>query len=463
MIYKNKNLSSVSTRSGLVSLVYGGLLQVGGSLFMSSLSFLTGFTLLTGCAVNQSPSLSGQEGLNTSDSISSVGPSDSLTTGSESPQSSVPVKSFPTAKILLDSSGLVSPKVQHDQGLLGIYGATNTQDQPILISWGKDGRILGRFIGNNSGKTESKSSSTSTYLLSQVNPIMRVTAFSAASGLVAGVESEGVVIKSLSGPETELRLSRLGTRITTLEFSPTGDSILIGGADSMVYLWMFKDEQLKLEKSRPEWYLQRYPGLGSAVTALKFHPNGNFFMAADMRGTVSAWQRYGLDEMRGRYDKNISGKKFLTSITARSAVRPGGGDSIDKMQLDPTAQFMALALQDGRIEIWRLKGTALQSEVKAHDGEIYSLEFLAEDKLISVGKDGYVRSWKLSDMEEIHVLGKDSILGPEGQQVKIIKRKVDPIKEVYLSNLVTGAVVPGKGYFAGDRSGRIVSVSLEGN
>jgi WD40 repeat protein len=428
---------------------------VCGSLFILSLAFLSG------CMANQSPSLRNQEGLNSSDSISSVGPVNTLTTGSESPQSSATFKSFAKAKISLDSSGLVTPKMQHDQGLLEIYGATSTEDRPILISWGKDGRILGRFIGGDSGKDRGDSPSVKTYLLGRVKPSITATAFSAASGMVAGVEEEGVVIKSLSGSQPDLRLSRLGTRIMTLEFSPAGDSILIGGADSMVYLWMFKDEQLNLEKMRPEWYLQRYPGLGSGVTALKFHPSGKFFMAADMRGTVSAWQRYGLDEMRGRYDTNISGKKFLTSITARSAVRPGGGDSIDMIQLDPTAQYMALALQDGKIEIWRLKGTVFQSVIKAHDGEIYSLDFLADDKLISLGKDGYVRSWKLTDLAEVHVLGKDSILGPEGQEVKVVKKSIARIKEVYLSNLVTGAVVPGEGYFAGDRTGRIVSVSLK--
>ncbi len=453
------SLSQISLlRKRPMSLVcHLGALNVAGLIgVLSSICFL-GLLGLTGCATRSSPA---SKGLTVSSAVassenSSSGPADSRTSGIESPQSSslaVPKEApvYAKAKISLDLNKFSAPAIEHDRGLLTIYGTATQSDMPLLMSWGRDGRIIGRSLAR----------SPKSFLLTQVNPNTVVVAFSPASGLVAGVEADGIFVRSLIDSSYILKLSRLGTRITSLEFSPNGESLLIGGADSMVYLWMFKDEELKLEKNRPEWYLQRYPGLGSAVSSLLFHPNGKFFIASDIRGTVSAWQRYGLDELRGRYSTNISGKRFLTSTTPRTPIRAGRGESVDRVALDQSAQFMAMALQDGTIEIWRLKGARLESEIKAHEREIYSFDFIGNDHLVSIGKDGYIKSWTLSNSTETKVLEKDTQLGQAGDEFKVLKRSISPLKDIYLPNLVSGAFVPGEGYFVGDKSGRIVSVDV---
>jgi WD40 repeat protein len=361
---------------------------------------------------------------------------------------------FLAKSLQLDPNALSPAKVQHDQGLLALFGAATTAGDPILVSWGKDGRILGRWL---------KAPSTS-YLLGDVGKGVSVIAFSSAAGLVAGADSNGIFVRSIVGSGEEFRLQRLMTRVAVFEFSPEGDSLLIGGADGMVYLWRFKDEAMRLERDRPEWYLQRYPGLGTAVSSLKFHPNGKFFFGADLRGTVSAWQRYGLDDLRGRYDDNFSGDKFLTSKTVRTPVRLGAGVAVDKIAIDPSNQFVAFGLQDGVIEIWKLRGIVYQHQVKAHDGQILDLDFsnakAGELLLISAGKDGELKSWLGQIKDEKRVVGKNVVGGTPGQEYIVQTMKLSPKKSISMSGVVTGTFIPDEGYFVGSRTGTISLVDL---
>ena len=418
-----------------------------------SLPLLSLVLFIGGCA-SSAANNSSLKGPMSSGELASSGPIDSLTNASQSPYKAALSQAFLAKSLELDPSALMPAKIQHDQGLLAVYGAATTAGDPILVSWGRDGRILGRWL---------KEPGTS-YLLGDVGKGVSMIAFSATSGLVAGSDSQGIFIRSIVGSRENYRLQRLMTRVTVFEFSPEGDSLLIGGADGMVYLWRFKDEAMEIEQDRPEWYLQRYPGLGTAVSALRFHPNGKFFFGSDLRGTVSAWQRYGLDELRGRYDDNFSGDRFLTSKTVRTPVRVGGGIAVDRIAIDPSTQFVAFGLQDGVIEIWKLRGIVYQHQVKAHDGQILDLDFSvtkADDlTLISTGKDGEVKSWSGTIKDEKRIVGKNVVGGTPGQEYMVQTLKLSPKKSISMSGVVTGTFIPNEGYFIGSRTGTISLVDL---
>lgn len=418
-----------------------------------SLPLLSLVIFIGGCA-SSAANNSSLKGPASSGEIASSGLPNSLTNASQSPYKAALSQEFLAKSLQLDPNALSPAKVQHDQGLLALFGAATTAGDPILVSWGKDGRILGRWL---------KAPSTS-YLLGDVGKGVSVIAFSSAAGLVAGADSNGIFVRSIVGSGEEFRLQRLMTRVAVFEFSPEGDSLLIGGADGMVYLWRFKDEAMRLERDRPEWYLQRYPGLGTAVSSLKFHPNGKFFFGADLRGTVSAWQRYGLDDLRGRYDDNFSGDKFLTSKTVRTPVRLGAGVAVDKIAIDPSNQFVAFGLQDGVIEIWKLRGIVYQHQVKAHDGQILDLDFsnakAGELLLISAGKDGELKSWLGQIKDEKRVVGKNVVGGTPGQEYIVQTMKLSPKKSISMSGVVTGTFIPDEGYFVGSRTGTISLVDL---
>lgn len=402
-----------------------------------------------GCAPQGASSST--KGPNFSEGFQSAEPNNHVTIGSQSPVKESPA--FSLKKLELPSHSLTAVKPQQDQGLRVIYGAETTTNVPVIISWSKDGRVIANWPKNPGNH----------HLLMTAAISSDVTAFSAAGAFVAGVDPEGIFVRSINGRVSPIKLSRLMTRITALEFSPEGDSLLIGGVDGMVYLWNFRDEMMQNQSSRPEWYLHRYPGLGSAVSALKFHPNGRLFFASDLRGAVSAWQKYELDGPDG-YPKNITGQRFLTAQTSRSVIRPGDGKGVDRIVLDSKAQYLALGVQNGTIEIWKLRGIQKQGVVQAHDGQIISLEFNPSSKnnleLVSVGKDGWIRSWESITQTVTAAKGKKNKNSEDGVARVVAKLVPQKVNEISLSNVITASFVPGQGYFVGSKSGDISKVQI---
>ncbi len=400
---------------------------------------------------------------------------DTLTTETQSPYKPPTPLPRPEPQVSLDTRKLELAKGELDQGLRGLFGLETQDSQPFLVSIGKDGRILARWLEHNNRP----------YLVGEVAPVIDVNAFSPVRGLVASVEAAGIVVSDISGGLAPMRLSRLDTRITALEFSPDGESLLIGGADGMIYLWRFHDQLLGMEKNHPERLLHRYPGLGAAVATVAFHQSGKFFFASDLRGEVVAWQKYGTDKYGGKYDQNISGQRFFTTKTIRTPIRPGGGVSVDQIALDPSGQFLILALQDGNLELWKLKGILLQNSVKAHDGQIVSLTVEpredSEIRLVTVGKDGKLKTWGIHSYEAIveekvkkrawmaamasaNPTALPTDVSSEGGPMTIKRKSIQHDfvlqKEISMPDLVAATFLPGRGLFVGDKSGRIMTVEL---
>jgi len=402
-----------------------------------------------GCAPQGASSVS--KGLNSSEGFQTAEPNNSVMNGAQSPVKARPV--FGPNQIELPAASLTAVKPQPNQALRVIYGAETTTKAPVIISWGKDGRVMANWPetpGNH-------------HLLLTAASSSNVSAFSSAGAFIAGIESDGIFVRSINGGVSPIKLSRLTTRVTALEFSPDGDSLLIGGVDGMVYLWNFRDEMMQTQSTRPEWYLHRYPGLGASVSALKFHPNGRLFFASDLRGAVSAWEKYQIDGPEG-YPKNITGRRFLTAQTPRSVVRRGDGRGVDRIALDSSAQFFALGIENGAIEIWKLRGLEKQGVVQAHDGQIISLEFdpTAQNigELVSVGKDGWIRSWELVAKAKNISDEKKSIKKQQGDNTVSYKMIPTRVKEISLSNVITASFVPGRGYFVGSKDGDISKVQI---
>lgn len=400
---------------------------------------------------------------------------DTLTTGNQSlykPPSPLPRLE---PQVTLDTSKLELAKGELDQGLRGLFGLETVDSEPFLVSVGKDGRILARWLEQDNRS----------YFLGALKPVVDVSAFSSVRGLVASVEAQGIVVRDLSGNVAPIKLSRLDTRITSLEFSPEGESLLIGGADGMVYLWKFHDQFLGKENNHPERLLHRYPGLGGAVASVAFHQAGKFFFASDLRGEVVAWQLYGTDKYGGKYDQNISGQRFLTTKTIRTPIRAGGGISVDRMALDASGQFLVLGLQDGTLELWKLKGVVIQNSVKAHDGQIVSLSVEpredGEIRIVTLGKDGKLKTWGVHSYEALveekvkkrawmaamaaadpSQLPTDGATGTGPMTItrKAIKHDFVLQKEISMPDVVAATFLPGRGLFVGERSGRIMTVEL---
>jgi len=426
-------------------------------------------------------------------------PSDNLTTGGSSPYE--PPKPLPRAapELSLDPKNLKSTSIDSIAELRGLYPLETREGQKYLVTIGKNGTIFGR------GPTEDHNH----YVLGQLTKDSQVIAMSQTKGLLAAVDEQGVYIRALASSEPAQRMRNINSRITAMDFSPKGESLLIGGADGMVYLWRFEAEKNGEDKGKPERLLQRYPGLSSTVSSVAFFPTGNFFMAGDWLGDIYAWQRYDADRYAGEYDRNISGKRFLTAKTVRTRVRKGRGVGLDKIAYDPAGQFLVAGFQDGSLELWKLKGTSLEYTVPAHERTIYSLSMEPREdgrlRVVSTGKDGHLkiwhlkvyekeieekakrRSWKASlqqdlakkdlaqesvnsvDQESSNLSLEEAMASqaqpsptPEMIKRRVVKHELELEKDISMPGVVAATFLGEGGLYAGNKSGKVAEISLPG-
>jgi len=350
--------------------------------------------LFFGCAANPSPENS--RGPSTiGDKLQ--GGQDSVTSGGVSPVIWDPIE-IPILEMEINRFRTVEKSKQDP--ITKIYpwtlkrrGATFTNStSSYILTIGNHGRILA---------FPKEALDNEPYFLGSVDGKEGIMDF-ASNGLVAFVAKTGISIFSIPRAAIIATLNRLNTRIATLKFSLDGDSLYIGGADGMVYNWRFAAELKDEDADRPEKLVHRYPGSSSVVNAIGFHPGGRVFFTGDWHGDVVAWQRYGTDKYEGQYDKNISGQRFFTGKHVRNRFRIGNGTGVSHLISDQEGAYLYVGLFDGTIEVWKQRGIKAVASIKGHDGQIIDMSLTKDGKtLVTVGKDGHLKLWRLSSSKVI--------------------------------------------------------------
>jgi hypothetical protein len=178
--------------------------------------------------------------------------------------------------------------------------------------------------------------------------------------------------------KTGARLATIGQEmdiVLAADISPDGKLVALGGPGKLVKVYSVADGKLLYQiKRHTDW-----------ITALEFSPDGARLATADRSGGILLWDA----ATGGTFGTLAEHKDSVTALSWR-------GDS----------QLLASASEDGQIIVWNVgDGFPVATMSKAHQpkpvagtfgtppGGVLSLQFAADGRLVSVGRDSTVRIW----------------------------------------------------------------------
>lgn len=314
----------------------------------------------------------------------------------------------------------------HEAEIVGLFPIVSGGQYPFkLISCDISGVCL--LWDLQSGKS---------YELSQIGSGARLTDFNERNSLLATARPNIIEIFSLSSAKRLYSLTRLETRVTEIDFHPSGDSLLIAGADGRIYRWKFQANSgsvLEREKT-----LERYVGHASVVSSVAYHPFGRVFFSGDWRGALNAWLAYDADEFGGKYDRNLFRGSFFSERATRVRAKRASNEQIDHVRASDDGEALFVASENGSLEYWSVRGFQKESEIKAHKGLMYSLEVSPSGRrVVSTGRDGFLRVWE------------------------VVESKLIMLREVQMTSARQAAFINETRIIAGSAAGGVLEVLVE--
>lgn len=238
------------------------------------------------------------------------------------------------------------------------------------------------------------------HTLLRLEPGYTATAFSAKNQILAASYAGRIELYDLVSAQKKESLERIDTRMVSMEFSPKGDSLIMGGADAIIYHWQFEFAKRAQTIKEREKILERYIGHAAVVNIVRFHPFGRVFFSSDWDGILSAWLLYRSDKYGGVYDQNIFEGRLFSEDTRRVRGVHGDDSMIEQARFSSDGELYYAADESGTIEIWQTRGFKKVLSHSAHKGKIYDLAVSREgERLATLGRDGKLKIWKIEISE----------------------------------------------------------------
>ncbi len=151
---------------------------------------------------------------------------------------------------------------------------------------------------------------------------------------------------------------------------------------------MHNDKKVKVWDTKTGLLKDSLEGHTGAINFIQFSPDEKMIVTASDDRTAKIW-----DAANGKLLTDLKGNAFNNRVVL---FRPAAeGDSIGGKQI-------AISSDDGSVKLWDVAGGNLLSSFKAHDGDIFSLQFSRDGKkLISASRFGTVNIWDIESGKKI--------------------------------------------------------------
>ncbi len=175
--------------------------------------------------------------------------------------------------------------------------------------------------------------------------------------------------------------------VTSVAFSPDGQTLASASRDNTIRLWQSQGK-----------FLRELRGHQGSVYRLEFSPDGQTLASASQDETIKVWN------LQGEVIKTLSGHQ----------------GSVYSVTFSPDGRYLASAGRDRTARIWRSNGETVAILGK-HQKSVDDLKFSPDGQtLVTVCRDGYLRRWSLTGklinqfgLKDVALFGVD--FSPDGQ------------------------------------------------
>ncbi|PIG90472.1 serine/threonine-protein kinase [Gloeocapsopsis sp. IPPAS B-1203] len=246
-----------------------------------------------------------------------------------------------------------------------------------------------------------------------------------AGSLIVASSIAGFFVYRFNSFSPKILNGEYSREVNSLAFSFDGSTLASGGRDRKINLWNLRSEELlntfgeKINKNN--------------ITAIAFSNDGKFFFSGDSSGTIKIWHRsnsnQSIGEQKLAHTSIITSLAFSTSpdilvsgdsngtiktwdvinrdqtveLQERFAHEKHSGNRVTAIAIHPTgSKTVASGDSQGLIKIWNIDtGKAKFSLQEAHTNTVLSIAIRTDGNLVSVSRDGTIKSWNLQESQAI--------------------------------------------------------------
>lgn len=252
--------------------------------------------------------------------------------------------------------------------------------------------------------------------------------FSQTGRRLAVAHGPNVTVFELYPGGVHYDLTRLRGNIASLDFDPEERFLVLGSADGKLYRWKFAEAGRRLGIRESERLLERYHGLTTIVSAVAYHPFGRVFFSGDWNGTLVAWSAYDANIFGGEYGKNLFGPRFFAELATQKVGERSPAERVEQLSVSEDGRAIALVLQNGIVEFWKVRGFSRVAAVQAHPGLVYSVAISPDSgEVASVGRDGRLKWWTVERKKQrdkaFELVEKGELAAPELRVLRYLDNK----------------------------------------
>ena len=271
-------------------------------------------------------------------------------------------------------------------------------------------------------------------------------------GQTIATGSEIVQLWNVASGKRELVLPEQEANVEAITFSPDGRQIVTGTRYDCICLFSRDGKLIRQVADEGRHYT-----LGFTVDGTRLLVPSSFVQEdGNRQGIIRVWRsdmsvvERELDELGHDFVTAFPGGDYYLAGDHHAALNkcvilnelgeqvlnlPAYGDKVTALAISSEERFIAAGLKDGYLNCWRIarnaagppQVTSRPLTIKAHAGQVHSIQFAGPQEMVTCGKDGLIKAWHLPAVENPQRIKESPsycmAISPDGSTVATIRRK----------------------------------------